>query len=445
MDPGLVTLIMFGAMLLLLVTGLPVAFVLGAVALGASLFLWGANSLGILAYSVVTVQNMYALMCIPGFIFTGVLLEHCGIAEEMFEAVYKWLGGIRGGLAVGVVGICVIFGAIVGVSAAATITMGYIALPAMLRRKYQPELSIGTIQAGGALGILIPPSVTFAFYGVIAEQSIGKLFASGIFPGLLLATLYVVYILVRSHFQPKLAPAIPREERPSWRERFLSLRIVIWPIFLVFVVLGLILLGVTTPTEASAVGAVGALIVAWAHKRLSWKVLTGALKTTMIMSGFAMWIVVAALAFAAIYSGLGAIKMLEGVLGGANLSPTLVVVSMLAIWFVLGCFIDSSSILFITAPLFIPLVASLGYDLIWFGCLFVMATESGLLTPPFGFNLFNMKAVVESPQFPFRGQITLEHIYKSVWPYIILQNIGLALVIIFPQIALWLPSRGFTL
>lgn len=433
MSIELISLLMFGSMLLLILSGLPIAFALGGLSVIFVSLLWGPEAIELILYATMDVQNMYTIVCVPGFVFTGVILQNSGIADDMFDTIRKWSGRLKGGLAIGVVIICALFGAMVGIAAVGTLTMGLIALPAMLKRNYDKELAMGTIQAGGALGCLIPPSVVFALYGVIARQSIGQLFMAGLFPGLMLAGLFIIYIVIRCHFQPHLGPGLPPEERVSWNEKFVSLKGLIFPFLLIFLVLGLIMLGVTTPTEASAVGAIGSIIVAIIRRKLNWPMLKNALLSTMKLTAMVAWIFIAALSFSRIYTGLGAVELLAGWLEGIGLGPWGTIIMMQVSFFLMGFVLDEQAMLFIVAPIYIPIVAGLGFDLVWFGVLYVMNTEMALLTPPYGFNLFYMKSIVP------KG-ITMMDIYKSVIPYVGLQALGLAMVMIFPQIAMWLPD-----
>jgi len=436
MSIELVTVLMFGFLLLFILSGLPIAFALGGVAMIFAFLLSGPGALKMVVYATIDVQKTYELVCIPLFVLTGLILRSGGIADDMFDTIRAWAGGLKGGLAVGVVIICAIFAAMVGISGAATVAMGLIALPAMLKRGYDKELALGTIQAGGALGILIPPSVSFAIYGVIARQSIGQLFAGGPFPGLLLGFLFILYILIRCHFQPHLGPGLAPEERASWKEKFLSLRGLVVPLLLVFVIMGLILMGVTTPTEASGIGAIGAIIVAVVHRRFNRAMFTDALRETLRLTGMIAWILIAAICFGKIYTSLGAIEVLDNMLRTAGLGAWGTLIVMQLSFFILGCFLDDTAILFICAPLYIPIVAGFGFNLIWFGVLFVMNTEMCFLTPPYGVNLFYMKGIAPEG-------ITITDIYKSVIPFVGLQALGLAIVMIFPQIALWLPGVLF--
>ena len=297
-------------------------------------------------------------------------------------------------------------------------------------------MTTGTIQAGGALGVLIPPSVGMIIYAFLAQESTGRMFAAGLFPGLLLAVLFMIYIYIRCLFQPHMGPPVPVEERYSWLEKFKSLKALILPGLLIFIVLGLILLGVTSPTEAAAVGGVGALLIAAIHRTLNWKVLKESVFTTGRLMGLIVWIIVPAVAFSKIYHGLGAHQMLEDLMATAGLSPMTVIILMLVSYLILGMFLDPAAIVFLTIPLYAPIVRALGFDLIWFGILYIMCLETGYLTPPYGFNLFYMRAIVPP-------EITMVDIYMSVIPFVGLQILGLAIVVMFPQIALFLPNLFF--
>jgi len=306
----------------------------------------------------------------------------------------------------------------------------------MLKRGYDKSIPLGCIMAGGALGQLIPPSVMMIIYGSVSGLSVGKLFVGGVFPGLLLATLFIGYILIRSYLNPSLCPALPPEERADWREKFVSLRAVFLPIALVVSVLGSIFMGIATPTEAAAVGALGAIVCAAIHRRFNWDLLKGAAFTTMKTSAMIMWILLCAGMFASLYSGLGASKLARELLEAYPLGPWGVLICLQVLWFILGCLMDGLSILMITSPIFLPLVSLFGYDPIWFAILFIINTQMGYLTPPFGVNLFYMKGVAPK-------DITIEDIYRSVIPFVILQMIGLVMCILFPLICTWAPGLMF--
>ena len=437
MGIGETTILMIGLLFLLLATGLPIVFVMGGLGIIFSFFLWGPGALSMLVFPTYGLMQVFLLCALPLFIFMGLILQKAGIAEDMFEAIYKMAGGLRGGLGVGTIVVCAIFAAMVGVSGAATVAMGLIALPAMLKRGYSKILATGTIQAGGALGLLIPPSIPFLVYSFVGQQSAGMLFASGVFPGLLLASLYIIYIIVRSALQPEIAPALPLEERVNFKEKIKSLRSLILPVLIITSVIGFIIFGVTTITEASVIGATGAMIAAAVRRRLNWQMLKESLHRTALVTSMVMWIALAAVCFGNIYTGLGASHLVHSSLSALGLGPWGILFFMQFSFFVLGCFLDDTAILFLTIPLYLPIVVKLGFDPIWFGTLFVINMQMAFITPPYGLNLFYMKGVVPK-------DITMLDLYKSVVPFVIIQAIGLIIVMAFPQIALWLPNALFS-
>jgi tripartite ATP-independent transporter DctM subunit len=347
------------------------------------------------------------------------------------------LGGIAGGLAIGTIGVCAIIAAIVGQTGPATIMMGLIALPAMLKRGYDKQMVAGAVMAGGALGILIPPSVPMIMYGFLAGQSVGRMFAAGIMPGVLLAILFMIYIYVRCKLQPHMGPSIPPEERANWLEKLKSLKGLVFPGLLIFMVLGLIVFGVTSTTEAAAVGALGSLVCAALRRNLTWKVLRESVYSTGRIMGTVMWIMVPAVAFSKIYQGLGAQALVENFISSIGLGPYGVIAFMMISWYILGCFLETGAIIFLTIPLYVPIIIKLGFDPVWFGILYIMNIESAYLTPPYGFNLFYMKAIAPP-------EVTLGDIYKSVLPYVGIQALALLIIIIFPEIVLWLPNLLFS-
>lgn len=439
MSIELLTLVLFLCLLVMLVSGLPVAFCVGGIGIVFAAFLWGPQSLVMIALRSRQMSESFLLIAIPMFIFMGVILERSGIADDLYKAFHNWMGPVKGGLAIGTVIICTLFAAMVGLTGPATVTMGLVALPSMLKRGYTKDISIGCIMAGGALGFLIPPSVTAIMYSLIAEQSVGKMFAGGILPGLVLATLFIIYITVRSAIQPNICPALPKEERASWREKFTSLRILVLPLALIMVVLGSIFFGIATASEASAVGAAGSIVCAALLGRLKWRVIIEAADRTLRLTGMVMWIVYGALCFSTVYSGLGAVELVQNLIARLTLSPWGVLIMMQLSYFFLGFILDDTAIIFICLPLYVPIAASLGFDLIWFGILFIVNLQMAFLTPPVGYNLFYMRAVVPM----VAPDITLGDIYRSAWPFVILQGIGLVLVMLFPQLALWLPNMLF--
>jgi len=433
LSPELITGLLFGSLILFLVLGLPLVFVLGGVAVVFTYFLWGHEALYMVATRTFTSATSYVLLAIPMFIFMGNMLLKSGIADDLYRMMYHWLGRLRGGLAMGTVGVCTIFAAMVGVSGAATVTMGLIALPSMLKRNYDKSIAVGCIAAGGALGILIPPSVLMIALALFANISVGRLFAGGVFSGLLLSFLFCIYIGVRSLWQPRLCPPVPPEERLPLRKKFALLRSVILPILLVTAVMGSIFAGAATPTEASGVGALGSIICALVYRRLTWQNLRETCYSTLQLSCMVMWIIFAASCFTALYTATDAPQLAEALLMAVPGGRWGTIVATQVIFLILGMLLDPLGIMMICTPIFFPIVVSLGFDPVWFGVLFVINMEMGFLTPPFGFNLFYLKAIVPK-------DITMGDIYRSIIPFVILQGFGLVLCMIFPQIILWLPN-----
>ena len=436
LDPLLVTAGMFCSMLILLAMGAPLTWALLTVGTGSAYFLWGPAGLELMAHSAFGAMDNFLLVALPMFIFMGLMLQRSGITDDLFEMINKLMGGVPGGLGMGTVIVCAIIAALAGVSGAATVSLGIIALPAMLKRGYDKKLVTGTIMAGGALGFLIPPSVLMIVYAFLARESVGKLFAAGLMPGLMLAGIYMLYIYLFAKKNPEKAPSIPLEERVSGIGKIKALKALILPGILIGTVLGFIVGGVTSPSEASAVGAAGSLICAAIYRTLNIKMLKEVLMSTTQLMGMLIWITVAAVFFSKVYIGLGAGSLLTELVEDSNLSPYWVIIAMLVTYFVLGMFLDDFAIVFITVPLFVPIVQELGFDTVWFAVLFIISMQTAYLTPPFGYNLFYMRSVAPP-------SITIYDLYKAVIPFIILQVIGLALVVAFPDIALWLPRQIF--
>jgi tripartite ATP-independent transporter DctM subunit len=427
------TLLFFGSLLVFLVLGLPLTFVLGGVSVIFLYFTWGIESFYMVASQVWGSMNSFTLVAIPLFVLMAMLLEKTGVAHALYRMMHLWWGGVRGGLAIGTVVICTIFAAMVGVSGAAVVTMGTIALPAMLARGYDKQMAIGCISAGGGLGILIPPSVLMILYSLITGASVGKLFAAGVVPGVLLAILLCAYIFIRCWLQPSMGPALPPEERGSWPEKLAALRAVLLPMLIVAMVLGSILFGLATPTEAAAVGVLGAIISAILHRQMSWALLRDSCLRTFKLTGMIVWILFAAHAFSSAYQSMGAQSLIQSLMAYIPGGPWGTIIFIQLVLLLLGMVLDPVGIMLITLPVFLPIVTALGFDPIWFGILFIINMEIGYQTPPFGFNLFYLKGIVPSG-------ITMGDIYKSVTPYTLVMVLGLILVMLFPQLATWLPS-----
>jgi len=430
----LVTLILFGCLFLYLALGLPLAFVLGGVGMIGCLILWGPSGFMIASSQGYAAMGKFTLLSIPLFVLMAMLLERSGVAEDLYAMMHNWLGSLAGGLAIGTVIICTIFAAMAGISGAATVSMGIIALPQMLKRNYEKKIVMGSIAAGGALGILIPPSVIFILYGVLTGVSIGGLFMGGVLPGLLLSGLFIFYIGIKCWRNPRLGPPIPVEERANWQEKRASLKAVAFPVLIIIMVLGGIYFGVCTPSEAAALGVLGAVVSAAFYGKLTWGLIRESVFRTAKLSGMIIWILIGAYCFTAIYQASGAGNLLTRLMMAIPGGPYAILATMQLTFFVLGCVLDPAGIIMICTPAFLPIVQTIGFDPLWFGVLFCVNMEMAYLTPPFGFNLFYMKAV--APEGTTMGEI-----YRSIAPFVVLQGIGLVIVILFPDLALWIPSQ----
>ena len=430
------TLLFFGSLLLFLFLGVPLAFVLGGVSVIFLYFTWGIDSFYMVASQMWGTMESFTLVAIPLFVFMSMVLERTGVANDLYRMMHLWFGGLRGGLAIGTLLICAIFAAMVGISGATVAAMGTIALPAMLQRGYSKTLALGCINTGGGWGILIPPSIMMILYSTITGASVGKMFAAGVMPGVLLVVLVTLYVGIRCYFQPHLGPALPKEERGTWAEKIAATKSVILPILIVFMVIGSIIGGITTPTEAAAMGVLGAVLSALVYRRFTWALIEESSIRTFKLTGMIMWILFGAHAFSAAYQGMGAQQFIEGLMHLLPGGPWGIIITMMLIVFLLGMVLDPIGIMLITLPVFMPVVISLGFDPIWFGILFVINMEIGYMTPPFGFNLFYLKSVVPPG-------ITMGDIYRSVVPFVIVQIIGMGIIMAYPKIATWLPDLLF--
>ena len=433
MSVELLTVLFFGSLLFFLMVGTPLAFVLGGVSVVFLYFEMGPIGFYLLASKMWETMQSPTLMAIPLFVFMAILLEKSGVANDLYDMMHQWWGGLRGGLAIGTVLICVIFAAMSGISGAAVVTMGTIALPKMLERGYDKKLALGAINAGGGWGILIPPSILMVLYALLTEVSVGRLFAAGVGPGLTLFILVSIYIGGRCWLQPELGPALPLEERASWSMKFRSLKAVILPIMIVTIVLGAIFGGFATPTEAAAIGVFGALLATGINGQLSKEVIHRASIETLKLTALVMWILFAAHAFSTAYTALGAQSLISNVMDMIPGGRWGALFFMLMVLFFLGMVLDPVGIMLITLPVFLPVVRDAGFDPIWFGILFIIMMEVGYMTPPFGFNLFYLKGVAPP-------DVTMGDIYASVFPYVVVTLIGVVLIILFPAIALFLPQ-----
>ncbi len=425
-------------MMIMLLTGQRVFGAIGVVAVVAALGLWGDGGSEMAFSAAMKLMKWYPLLTLPMFIYMGYMLSESGIADDLYRMFHVWAGPLNGGLAIGTIGLMVVISAMNGLSVAGMAIGATIALPELLRRGYDKVMVTGVIQAGSSLGILVPPSVVLVLYGMIARQPVGQLWLAGVFPGLMMASLFILYIAVRCRLQPKLGPALPKEERQiSWGEKFRLLRAGILPLLIFFCMTGLFLMGKTNLTESSAVGATAATIAALIKGRLTWKVMEATIRKTLGVSCMFMWIILAALCFGAVFDGLGAVKAIESFfIDRMGLGPWEVLIMMQLSYILMGMFLDDTAMLVIVAPLYVPLVGALGFDLVWYGVLYTITCQIAYMTPPFGYNLFLMRAMAPP-------EISLSDIYRSITPFVIVMILGLALVTIFPEIALWLPNRHY--
>lgn len=432
MSLELITALYFIVLFAILFMGLPVAFGLGGTAVLFAIILEPRALLSVPSAFYSTPWSSI-LVTVPLFLFMGSLIRFSGIAEAAYDAVYKLIGHIHGGLAMGTVQVCTVFAAVTAITPPATTTMGQIAYPSMMRYKYDRSIAIGSIAAGGALGALIPPSVPFIFYGLLAKVSIGDLFMAGVMPGLMLATFYVIYIGVRCRMQPHLGPALPAEEKFTRQEK-LSAVVSIWPFaLLIVIVLGVIWGGIATPAEAAAFGAAGAFLINLLYGKLTWDVLRESLVSTVKLSGMGLWILIGATVYLNVFNSMGSQDLLTSLVLSMPGGETGILLMMMLIILILGMVMDDWAIILLCTPLFIPIIDELGIDKLWFGALFIVNIQIAYLTPPFGFVLFWIKGVLPK-------DVSMGDVYNSVGPFVVLQFVGLTLIFVFPEIATWLPN-----
>ncbi len=435
MSYDLIAILMFSTMMLMLLTGQRVFGAIGFVAAAASLALWGDGGFEMPFNASFVLFNWYPMLTLPLFIYMGYILSESGIASDLYRMFHIWMGPMPGGLAVGTIGLMVAVSAMNGLSVAGMAIGASIALPELLRRGYDKIMVTGVVQAGSTLGILVPPSVVLVLYGMIARQPVGKLWLAGVFPGLLLASLFIAYIVIRCRLQPNLGPALSKEERQMpFAEKLGLLRAGLLPLFIFFCMTGLFLLGITSLVESSAVGATAATLAALFKRRLTRQVVEDTVRKTLGISCMFLWIILAALCFGAVFDGLGAVKAIESLFVTQwEMGPWEILIMMQLSYIVMGMFLDDTAMLVIVAPLYVPLVMALGFDPVWYGVLYTITVQIAYMTPPFGYNLFLMRAMAPP-------EVSLGDIYRSILPFVLVMTLGLALVIAFPEIALWLPE-----
>jgi tripartite ATP-independent transporter DctM subunit len=430
-----IALTMFASMMVLLLTGQRVFAVIGFVAVIAAYMLWGEGGSEMAFASAMKLVKWYPLLTLPMFIFMGYMLSESGIAEDLYKAFHVWMGPVSGGLALGTIGLMVIISAMNGLSVAGMAIGATIAMPELLRRGYDKVMVTGVIQGGSTLGILIPPSVVLVLYGMIARVPVGQLWLAGVFPGLLMALIMGVYIYIRCRLNPKLGPPLSAEERNvPMKQKLMLLSAGIIPLVIFISMMGLFLSGTTSLVESSGVGALMSALAAWFRGRMSKQLMVDTLRKTLGISCMFMWILLASLCFGAVFDGLGAVKSIEGFfLGDLGLTPWQVLILMQISFIIMGMFLDDTAMLVIVAPLYIPLVDKLGFDLVWYGVLYTITCQIAYITPPFGYNLFLMRAMAPP-------EVTINDIYRSIWPFVAIMSLSLLIIAAFPAIATWLPN-----
>lgn len=439
MSYNFIALLMFSSMMAMLISGQRVFGAIGAVAVIASVALWGDGGFELAFTASMKLMKWYPMLTLPLFIYMGYMLSESGIADDLYRMFHVWFGNLNGGLAIGTVLLMVVISAMNGLSVAGMAIGASIALPELLRRGYDKIMVTGVIQAGSSLGILVPPSVVLVLYGMIARQPVSQLWMAGVFPGLMMASMFIIYIIVRCKIQPELGPPISPEELAeiSLSEKLKLLRAGILPLIIFFLMTGLFLMGVTSLVESSAVGAMSATVAAIIQGRLTKKVFDETLRKTLNISCMFMWIILAALCFGAVFDGLGAVNAIKGFfLDQMGLEPWEVLILMQLSFLLMGTFLDDTAMLVIVAPLYIPLVKVLGFDLVWYGVLYTITSQIAYMTPPFGYNLFLMRAMAPP-------EVSLSDIYRSIIPFVAIMIFALVMVMVFPQIALWLPHNYY--
>ncbi|MEE9387201.1 MAG: TRAP transporter large permease subunit [Paracoccaceae bacterium] len=440
MSQEMIAIFMFSSMMLMMMTGQRVFGAIGGIAAIAALTLWGTGGSDIPFTSAMKLMKWFPLLTLPMFIFMGYVLSESKIADDLYKMFHVWMGPINGGLAIGTIGLMVLVSAMNGLSVAGMAIGSTIALPELLRRGYDKRMVTGVIQAGSSLGILVPPSVVLVLYAMIARQPVGQLWLAGVVPGLMMATLFIIYIVIRCKINPALGPALPPEERNvPMAEKLRLLRAGLLPIIIFATMMVPFVNGWTSLVESSAVGAATAFLAAVLKGRMTRKVFETSVRMTLAISCMFMWIILAALGFGAVFDGLGAVSAIDNLFTEQmGLSPWTILILMQLSFLVMGTFLDDTAMLVIVAPLYVPLVGELGFDLIWYGILYTITTQIAYMTPPFGYNLFLMRAMAPP-------EITLKDIYGSIFPFIMVMLLALILIMVFPQIALWLPHYVYGL
>lgn len=429
-------LIFFGIVLLMLMAGFPVAFTLGGVSLLFGLATFGLDFFNLLPMRIWGIMNNYILLAVPLFIYMGVMFEKSGLAEELLETMALLFGKLRGGMAISVLIVGALLAAATGIVGATVVTMGVLTLPTMLKKGYSPEVATGIISASGTLGQIIPPSIVLVLLGSVLNISVGELFIGAVIPGFMLVFLYLIWLIIIAIFKPKLAPSMPKEDLLKFQNSNRTKKIItafVAPFFLITAVLGSIFAGVASPTEAAAVGALGAAILTIIRGKFTKTIFNDVMIRTMSLTSMTFMILIGAAAFGLVFRGMGGDIVLTNIILNNNIEPHHFLLIVMLLIFIAGFFIDFIEIIFIIVPVVAPIFVHLNIDLLWIGILIAVNLQTSFLTPPFGFALFFLKGVAPEG-------VTTKHIYKGVIPYVVIQLIGLTLLIIFPELVLWLPK-----
>jgi tripartite ATP-independent transporter DctM subunit len=438
MSYEMIAIVMFSTMMVMLFTGQRVFGAIGFVGAAAGMMLWGVGGVDVPFSAAMKLMKWYPMLTLPMFIFMGYVLSESKIADDLYKMFHVWMGPVRGGLAIGTIGLMVLISAMNGLSVAGMAIGATIALPELLKRKYDKIMVTGVIQAGSSLGILVPPSVVLVLYAMIARQPVGQLWLAGVVPGLMMAAMFIIYIYIRCRINPDLGPALPEDERNvSTAEKMRLLRAGVLPLVIFASMMVPFVNGWTSLVESSAIGAMAAFVAAVLKGRMTKEVFETSVKQTLGISCMFMWIILAALGFGAIFDGLGAVNAIKDLFTEQmHLSPWTILILMQLSFIIMGTFLDDTAMLVIVAPLYVPLVDQLGFDLIWYGVLYTITTQIAYMTPPFGYNLFLMRAMAPP-------EIGLRDIYRSIVPFVLLMVLALALVMVIPDIAMWLPNSVY--
>jgi len=430
-----IALFMFATMMLMMLTGQRVFGAIGFVAVVTALTLWGTGGSDIPFSAAMKLMKWYPLLTLPMFIFMGYILSESKIADDLYKMFHVWMGPLNGGLAIGTILLMVLVSAMNGLSVAGMAIGATIALPELLRRGYDKVMVTGVIQAGSSLGILVPPSVVLVLYAMIARQPVGQLWLAGIVPGLMMAAMFIIYIVVRCRISPELGPPLSEEERNvPLSEKLKLLRAGLLPFGIFAAMMVPFVNGWTSLVESSAIGAMSAFMIAVFKGRMTKIVFENSVRQTLLISCMFMWIILAALGFGAVFDGVGAVRAIDSLFTEQlGLSPWTILILMQLSFIIMGTFLDDTAMLVIVAPLYVPLVGALGFDLIWYGVLYTITTQIAYMTPPFGYNLFLMRAMAPP-------EIGIVDIYRSIIPFVLIMVAALALVMTFPGIALGLPE-----